>query len=119
LDEKTTKIQVFKEKCYDVSKGGKNLRVYVYDVKTEHSSDPRRVKFFKELFGYAYTWKNKEGKTLKGQKLGLVDIYGCDRAGDSAILVRDEHAEVFNAFFKKYKDIVRCRVFLIVGEESI
>lgn len=95
------------------------MRIYVYDVKAEHSSNPRRVKFFKELFGYTYTWKNKEGKTLKRQKLGLVDFYGCDRAGDSAILVQDEHAKVFNAFFKKYKDIVKCRVFVVVEEENI
>ncbi|MEM2047887.1 MAG: hypothetical protein QXZ06_08395 [Candidatus Jordarchaeales archaeon] len=48
-----------------------------------------------------------------------MDFYGCDRAGDSAILVQDEHAEVFNAFFKKYKDIVKCRVFVVVEEENI
>ncbi|MBS7288062.1 MAG: hypothetical protein KIH01_04780 [Candidatus Freyarchaeota archaeon] len=93
------------------------MRIYVYDVKAGLSNEPRRVKFFKELFGYTYTWKNKNGETLRRQKLGLVDIYNCERAGDSAILVQDEHVKTFNSFFRKYQDIVKCRVFVVVEEE--
>ncbi|MEM1657795.1 MAG: hypothetical protein QXK94_02025 [Candidatus Jordarchaeales archaeon] len=95
------------------------MRIYVYDVKEGMSNDPRRIKFFKELFGYTYTWRNKDGKVMKKEKKGLVETYDCERAGDSAILVRDEHAAIFNAFFRRYKDIVKCRVFVISGEEDI
>ena len=52
-------------------------------------------------------------------KSGLIDLDGCERAGDSAILVPDEHVKEFNSLFRKYNDVIRCRVFVVEREEVI
>ena len=77
-----------------------------------------RMKFYKELFGFKYTWSTKNKTKVKYQT-GLLDLEGCEAAGDSAILVPEEYIEEYNSFFRKYQDIISCRVFVIQDEVKI
>ncbi|MGQ9720197.1 MAG: hypothetical protein ACUVXA_02615 [Candidatus Jordarchaeum sp.] len=77
-----------------------------------------RIRFYKELFGFKYTWKTKSKKKVK-YKSGLLDYEGCEAAGDSAILVPEEYAEEYSSFFRKYQNIIFCRVFRIVEEVEL
>ncbi|MHA1631631.1 MAG: hypothetical protein ACTSXC_02305 [Candidatus Freyarchaeota archaeon] len=114
------KTQVYFKEKVERERMVKTLRIYVYDVRPGMANDPRRVKFSKELFGYSYKWrKGKDKRTVMKYKSGLIDLDGCERAGDSAILVPDEHVEEFNSLFRKYNDVIRCRVFVVEREEVI
>ena len=73
------------------------------------------MKFYKELFGFKYSWKTKNKRKSKF-KAGLLDYEGCEAAGDSAILVPEKYVEEYNSFFRRYKDLVSCRVFKIQDE---
>lgn len=77
-----------------------------------------RIKFYKELFGFKYTWKTKNKKKVK-YKSGLLDYEGCEAAGDSAILVPEEYAEEYISFFRRYQNIISCRVFRIQDEVKL
>jgi len=46
----------------------------------------------------------------------LLDYEGCEAAGDSAIIVPEQYVPVYNSFFKKYQNIISCRVFAIQKE---
>lgn len=81
-------------------------------------NDPLRIKFYKELFGFRYAWKTKNNTKVK-HKAGLLDYEGCEAAGDSAIIVPEQYVPVYNSFFKKYQNIISCRVFAIQREVEI
>ena len=89
--------------------------IYIYDILPGKKSDPVRMKFYKELFGFKYTWKTKIKRKVK-RLPGLLDREGCETVGDSAILVPENYAEEYNAFFRKYQDIISCRVFIVQDE---
>lgn len=77
-----------------------------------------RMKFYKELFGFNYSWETKNQRKVKYQP-GLLDYEGCETAGDSAILVPEEYVEEFNSFFRKYRNIISCRVFIVQEEVKL
>lgn len=76
------------------------------------------MKFYKELFGFKYTWKTKNKRKVKYQP-GLLDLEGCETVGDSAILVPEKHVDAYNSFFRKYQHIISCRVFVVQDEVGI
>ncbi|MHA1238621.1 MAG: hypothetical protein ACTSSJ_05205 [Candidatus Odinarchaeia archaeon] len=92
--------------------------IYIYDVIRGKQTNPRRVRFSKELYGYKYSWETSEGLKTAYKK-GIVSKCKAEKVGDSAILVEEEDAKEFDTLFMRYMDIIRVRKFRVLREESI
>ena len=88
-------------------------------MKSDKIKSPERIAFTKELFGYKYKWKTKDGDLKHSRKKGLMESEGCERLGESAILVPIMHKKRFDTLFKKYKNILKIRAFEINKEIPI
>lgn len=88
--------------------------LYLYDCKKARQFNARRVSFTKELYGYLYSWKTKDGFKQR-KKAGLIDqCPGAEAVADSAILVPESCKHLFDDLFASYSDILKADVFEVV-----
>jgi hypothetical protein len=90
--------------------------LYIYDCKQARRSNARRVAFTKELYGFSYSWRTKSG-LKESRRTGLLDeCIGARSVAESAVIVPDEHKDLFDNLFDSYNDILTTKIFEVSNE---
>jgi hypothetical protein len=90
--------------------------IYIYDCKKAREYNARRVAFTKELYGFVYRWKTRNGVKQR-RRPGLLEAHpGTEIVSDSAVLVPEEARESFDAFFARYSDILKVSDYVVLEE---
>jgi len=93
-----------------------SLYLYLYDFREARRRNARRVSFTKELYGFTYSWKTKSGIKQKRRPGVIEESPGTESVADSAILVPEEHKDVFDMLFSEYSDIMELKIYQILRE---